>query len=301
MRELKSRHAYLIMAHHQMQLLKILCHLLDHPNHDIFIHVDAKTKEFDVKEFDNITQYSSIFFTERLNITWGGYQMVECELMLLKAACNKDNYSYYHLLSGSDLPLRTAKDIYDFFERNSGKEFIHFCNDGNYQRVCIKERAKYFHFFQEYIGRKKNIFWLCEKISVLIQKCLGIDRNKANKEAIHHGAQWFSITGDFAQYIIKNESWIEYVFKNTIVPDESFLQTLVMKSHFRTNLYMLDPQGDYHSNMRFIDWNRGTPYTFCTKDFDELISSDYMFARKFDLNVDSNICEKMEQYLSDKT
>ena len=48
---------------------------------------------------------------------------------LLKAAI-KGNYDYYHLISGMDLPIKTQKEIHEFFENNKGKEFIQE-NDAN--------------------------------------------------------------------------------------------------------------------------------------------------------------------------
>ena len=35
------------------------------------------------------------------------------------------------------------------------------------------------------------------------------------------------------------------------------------------------------SAMRKIDWERGKPYTWRNKDYDELVQSDMLFARKF--------------------
>ena len=34
-------------------------------------------------------------------------------------------------------------------------------------------------------------------------------------------------------------------------------------------------------SMRYIDWERGNPYVWQEKDTDELLSSPYLFARKF--------------------
>ena len=33
--------------------------------------------------------------------------------------------------------------------------------------------------------------------------------------------------------------------------------------------------------MRLVDWNRGNPYTWQSQDYNELIASDRLFARKF--------------------
>ena len=119
-----NKHAYLIIAHNQPQLLKMLCQLLDHPCHDIFIHVHAEAKGFDFEEIKNAVKSSCITFIPRVVVRWGGYSLVNCEMNLLKAATAKDTYSYYHLLSGADMPLRSAQQLYEFFEDNSGKEFV---------------------------------------------------------------------------------------------------------------------------------------------------------------------------------
>ena len=44
---------------------------------------------------------------------------------------------------------------------------------------------------------------------------------------------------------------------------------------------------------RFIDWNRGQPYTFKLEDFDLIMNSGCFFARKFSSKVDKNIIDKI--------
>ena len=53
-------------------------------------------------------------------------------------------------------------------------------------------------------------------------------------------------------------------------------------------------------NMRLVDWKRGSkgsPYTFREEDYDELINSGALFARKFSEDVDKNIIEKIVDYI----
>ena len=52
------------------------------------------------------------------------------------------------------------------------------------------------------------------------------------------------------------------------------------------------------SNMRLIDWNRGNPYVFKSSDFEELIKSDMLFARKFDCSVDKQIIDKIYSFIN---
>ena len=53
--------------------------------------------------------------------------------------------------------------------------------------------------------------------------------------------------------------------------------------------------------MRYIDWDRGKPYTFTEEDFDEVINSECMFARKFDYCSHSKLCTDIFDYLMQKS
>ena len=117
------KHAYLIMCHNNIRQLNTLLSLLDYKNNDFFLHVDKKWTSFDLNDLNEL-KYSNLYIIERMDIQWGGYSQIECELKLLKQAVNTERYNYYHLISGQDLPLKTNKEIDDFFKKNEGKEFI---------------------------------------------------------------------------------------------------------------------------------------------------------------------------------
>lgn len=48
---------------------------------------------------------------------------------------------------------------------------------------------------------------------------------------------------------------------------------------------------DHLACVRLIDWKRGNPYVFRKDDFEMIRSSPAMFARKFSLDVDSDIVD----------
>ena len=68
---------------------------------------------------------------------------------------------------------------------------------------------------------------------------------------------------------------------------------MILNSDFKKNIYHKKFDGSYQAIMRKIDWERGNPYVWHEKDYDELINSEYLFARKFDENVDKNIIDKI--------
>ena len=50
--------------------------------------------------------------------------------------------------------------------------------------------------------------------------------------------------------------------------------------------------------MRLIDWERGAPYVWTIEDYEELSSSEMMFARKFDMDADERIIYKLAAKLA---
>lgn len=277
-----NRHAYLIMAHHQFAFLKELLLALDDERNDIYLHIDQKAQDFDFAGFSHIVQKSSLYFTKRLNVHWGGYSQTACELLLLKAAVPR-RYAYYHLLSGSDFPLKTQNDIHQFFEEHAGKEFL--CFDTPKPLPQIRERISLYHFFRE------SSCPLAEPADMLltkIQRFLHVNRLKGQSLSLQKGANWFSITHDFAEYVLSREVWIQKHFRHSVCADELLLQTLAVNSAFMERVF--DPFGSSLSlgNLRYIDWERGnenSPYTFQESDAEFLRSLPHLFARKFDRNI----------------
>lgn len=68
---MNSKHAYLIVAHSEPEILRVLVSLLDDVRNDIYIHIDKKS---DIGIFKNVqTQYSKLIFLEnRIDAKWGG-------------------------------------------------------------------------------------------------------------------------------------------------------------------------------------------------------------------------------------
>lgn len=287
------KHAYLIMCHCNFEQLVLLLKLLDSFNNDIYIHIDKKAKNVPFETIKNAVHKSQLNFVKRINVNWGGHSQIKAEMILLKAA-TKTYHCYYHLISGLDLPIKSQEEILNFFETNSEREFISV--DSDYDELLKTNdinRVKYYHFCQNIVGRNKGFVYtvLGKTNSALlkIQKMLKINRLKNVKMSFYKGANWFSITHGLAVYVLKKEKEIQKHFRFTHCADELFLQTIAMNSPFASKIT--------NDNLRYIDWNRGGPYTFEENDFDELIKSDKLFARKFDEKKDFEIIKKIYSYL----
>lgn len=299
-----SRHAYLIMAHNDFDLLKTLLSTLDDERNDIYLHIDKKAKGVPLQEIKASVKLSSLTILPSMSIRWGSYQQIQCEVNLMKAAFANGPYAYYHLLSGSDLPLKKQDDIHAYYDIHQGKEFIQFVDKKLIKECNCYERMKYYTFFQGYSKHKYKFiqisYEIFNAISIHLQMLFHIDRMKYVDEKLAFGANWFSITNDLVEYVLSKEEWIKEHFQHTRCADEMFLQMLVYNSNFYKNVFQIQPSSTFDGDciMRRIDWKRGNPYVFRISDQEELMKTNCLFARKFSSKVDASIIQYVKKYMN---
>lgn len=281
-----TTHAYLIMAHNEPKALEILLSILDDTRNKIYIHIDKRSTCLDKKTIVLWCKKASITFIKREKAYWSGYSLVNITINLLGAAV-KDNNVYYHLLSGVDLPLKSQDDLHAFFNNTPTQEYV---STGKTTTWKIASRNKYYYFekWTEIIGR--NTYRILRLILARLQKVLFIDRTRGLNLEYHMGGQWFSITHNFATYVVKKEPFIKKNFNYGFCVDEVFLPTLVMNSPFKVKVSPM-------MNLRCADWNRGKPYTWQKQDFTELTTNDLFFARKFSYDKHPEIMDKIKNHL----
>ena len=277
-----KKHAYLIIIHNNYYTLEKLVKMLDDIRNDIYIHVDKKVKDFPFKYFTSIIERSSLKYVKRVDVRWGKYSVIQATMNLFKESVNGE-YVYYHLLSGQDLPIKSQDYIHKFFEENEGKEFVTCTTEQALREARIIERFNFYHFFG---GRR-----LHDKI-VEIQRDR-ISRYKGGYE-YNYGSNWVSITDELVKLILTKEKWIKKTFRFTECCDEVFVQSIVMNSEYKNQLYRVPKSERTISfNMRYINWSSGSPNPdiFVEDDWDHLSESECLFARKFDENRDKKIID----------
>lgn len=130
------KHAYLILAHHEPEVLQLLLTALDDARNDIFLHIDRRSKRLFAR-FEKWQPQSAGFFLleEREAPAWGHISIVRAELRLFSAALAQgEEYAYYHLLSGMDLPLKSQDEIHDFLTHIKARSL---CIAISLSQLCI--------------------------------------------------------------------------------------------------------------------------------------------------------------------
>lgn len=294
-----TKHAYLILAHANPAQVSTLLSLIDDERNDIFVHIDAKAP-FGPEALEGICKKSKVVFIEpRIKVSWGGASIIRAEIALLKAATATRTYAYLHLLSGQDLPLKTQDEIHAFFDANPDREFFTLWEMAGH----TTNRFQRFTLFPE--GAGKPALNILNNIVKGLQIALGIKINK--NIDFHFASQWFSISGEFASYVVGKEDFLLKTFRHTNTCDEVFMATILFDSPFRERLwdvtvYDHKDLGASKGNLRLIDWTRGEsvrhPWIWRADDFDRLANAPEFFARKFDERVDAEIINKIKEHLS---
>ena len=271
------KHAYLILAHNEPELLSLLVERLDDVRNDIYIHFDRKLSILpDIK-----TQHAGLYILkDRVDVRWADVSMLEAEYKLFHAVVDSGSqYSHHHLISGVDLPLKNQDYIHSFFAQHQGKEFV-----GLHQRPMNSHADRALHYWHPFTRSFRGsgcVFAIKRILRYLVvqtQILLGIRRN--TMIPFHKGGQWVSITRELIDYLLEQEDRAFTIFSRTFGADEYFVPTLIWDTPFMERLF--DATDESRGAMRYIGWRAdGQLIDFTSQDLPALQQTEYLFARKF--------------------
>ncbi|MBR5282461.1 MAG: glycosyl transferase [Alistipes sp.] len=289
-----QKHAYLIIAHNEFEILELLISALDDVRNDIYVHFDAKVERLPSLKSDKSTL---VILENRKRVYWGDYSQIETEMELFESAFNNQKqlgveYLYYHLISGVDIPLKNQDYIHRFFNANQGKEFIGFFQGD--LSVELRKKAQIFHLFPQKFT-KQRIYTFSSIVRALfakLQLVVGVIRN--GDIDLTRGTNWSSVTNDFVAFLLSQRQQIYKRFHHTFCADEIYKHTLCWNSDFRDKVY--DLKTESLGCMREINWvitetDSFLP-SFTMNDYRRLKESKCLFARKFD-GKNINIAERI--------
>lgn len=270
-----KKHAYLIIAHNEPDVLNLLLTALDDSRNDVFIHFDQKWLSVPKVKMDHARVY---IIEDRIDVRWGDMSQIKVELLLFETAYKNEQYLYYHLISGVDIPIKSQDYIHEFFELNEGKEFIGF-SQGDISHE-IKRKVNRFHLWSSHFKRVGIIgktMRIIRSIHLKIQEVLSIERNIGIE--FKKGANWVSVTSEFVEMLLSKKQSVLSIYHHTFCSDEIFKQTLCWDSVFKEKVY--DIYNSRNSSKRMIQWVNNEIVDWREEDIEFLISSSGIFARKF--------------------
>lgn len=274
-----DKHAYLIIAHNNFEVLEILIKMLDYKHNDLYVHIDKKVKNFDTDFFRALCTQSNIYFlSKRIDVKWGGQSQILTEMLLYKYAYKNRTYSWYHLLSGVDLPLAKAENIYRFFH-DKNRSYIYIKSNTS---EWDKQRISRYRFDIKNDIISNTIYNMQEKMN--------IDRVKNIK--VKKSYNWASLTSKSVEILLEKERVIKRMTFASLCADEIYKQTILCKYAADTIYY--DKYGNT-TDLRYVDWSEGEdhPKILDESDYEKIMTSGKLFARKFDEEKSRIIIEKL--------
>lgn len=242
--------AYLILAHNNPGHLRRLIRALREDWTSFYIHIDRKAPQ---GMFDDLrAEPQTHFIAERVSACWGGYSLVQATLNLMTAAMAGDPPpDRLVLLSGADYPIRSNRQIREFFD-GSTTEHIGLMKmpspDGRKPLARLETL-----YFEAARGAYMPTRVLFTQTNRLLE-----GRYKRNYRPVlgglqpYAGSQWWAMTQRAVRYIlddfIPSHPRLVRFYKRSLIPDEMFFHTILGNSPFRENIAR---------NVTYADWSKG--------------------------------------------
>jgi len=273
-------HAVLVLAHSQPKVLAQALPIYTRLGWDVYIHLDSKVNlehyQAQLGPLDHNVQFAS----ERHEIFWAGYSMIEATLTLISDTKKSGiPYTRVSLLSDDTMPLWHDEQLAQWAA--SARDWIELRlqppGDLGWQRYYG------FYYWDHPTTARRRIHHQVEIDDQMIDaiRDLGALKQIGKKQIdVYKGSQWWSMTNETLERVlalVTGDPHLQASFRFSEVPDELYFQTLVVMSGFDRVL---------NRGPCFADWN-GPPYPRTFERVSELPAEaqHHPFARKFVVNA----------------
>jgi len=258
------------------------------------VHID---KRVDIEDFECIRQLGdNVKLVPRVRTEWGSFGLVAATLNGLRAIyASEDKFPVISLLSGQDYPLKPNTYIDAYFRSSSHKIFMEHYPLPNYAKwengggmYRVNKYFLGFGFLSKYMARTLNF----------LSGYLGLLRRKMPCGMLPYaGSQWWTIDWHTLEYILdyvqRHKIYTQF-HRWTFAPDELFFQGILLNAKDQGLKKKLS-----NDNKRYMKWmsaNSGHPDVLRRGDLEDLLRSDALFARKFDVTKDTEVLDLIDEH-----
>ena len=293
--------AHLIIAHEDPEHINRLSSRLSLIS-DVYIHIDKKKN---LESFRALNTKENVYFIpERESIRWGGWNSVVAEINLLKTAMQKEKYDRVVLLQGADYPIKSNKEIVNFFENHADTEFVRGCN-------CTTSRDFYFRM-------RCRSFWLHNNFgeTSLIRKVwnrltqglhIELRSGYATGDGVRHevfwGAAQWALTGACAKFVVdfyENHPKYNHWYYHSFPADELYFTTVIMNSDFAKKTTFSGPEKEIRGlenwrNLHYFEYLPGKIRTFTIDDYAEIMKRKDLYVRKVNTRDSKGLLDMLDR------
>jgi hypothetical protein len=282
------KQAILITAYKELNFVSNILQYFDE-DFDFFIHVDKKCKE----DTTFLRNDSRVHLYRKYRIEWGGSNHIFAIVLLMQEACKDGKYDYYHLITGSDLPVKPLSYFKNYFELHRQDNYLSYFKlpDNCWGDDGGSGRINYFFLVSNILDIRKTrnlVIRIDRKLRKIHARYLPKRKFKFFSQ-LYGGNTYWSLSADAVNYAVdymKNNPQYLRRFRYTLIGEEIFLQTILL------NNPDLCINADY---LRYMRWDEyGTkPEVLDISDYESLQQLHVFFARKFDKSISKFLIEKI--------
>ena len=277
------RQAILITAYRDIPMLEKLVDYFDE-DFELFIHIDKRCRE----NLANIDSKKHLHLYRSYAVEWGDYRHLKVIVSLMCEAYRHTDLQYFHLITGSDYPAMPLPQLKAFCEEHRSDNYLeHFPlphkdwgSEGGLNRIAYcwprpnSTRTSGARFTRRFVS---------------LQRRLGIKRGfKYFNGNLYGGGTYWSLSrravGLAVDYFNNHPEYLRR-FCHTSIAEEICLPTLLVNSGVPL----------VNNYMRYIDWgpDGANPQVLTEKDYDNIVSSDALFARKMESGVSDKLITRL--------
>jgi hypothetical protein len=247
----------------------------------VFVHVDRKTDRVERERFETACATLDCVASVRsdLVVNWGSFNHLKAALLLARQALTH-GVDYLHFITGQDYPVKTIDTIVatGATQLNHLQAFS-LPSDRTWRADAGGlARVDRFHPFDRFDYRTSRGH-AAIKLAQRAQKLLPIRRQLPDLP-LYGGSSYWSLTRICVAYLLDyldEDPRLMRRFEYTLTPEEILPHTVLMNSSFASTIV--------NDDLRYILWERrhgSRPAILDESDFDDIVASSALFARKFD-------------------
>jgi len=305
---------YLILSHKNPKQIYRLIRTIKTASPDccIVLSHDPRNCDVDVSQLEKIPGVYVLFATADR----GDFSLVQNYFAAVDwLLSNSIDFDWLIKLSAQDYPTQPISEIEDSLSKTQYDGFMEYFQVFSPEsHWSIKEGSgRYLYRYKKIPLHLPN--WLSSMLKVTrvvnhLQRFFRVDfeyglrlgvRPKPifNRNFQCYGGLFFTILSKecikYLNNFYKNNPQIVDYYEETLIPEESLIQTILINSKkFKF----------YNQCKHYIDFSNsihGHPKILTENDFDAMTQDNYYFARKFDLNSNSRIFDILDQYFATKS
>lgn len=272
--------AVLILAHKNVEQVFKLSKLLS-SKFNVYVHFDTKTNLTD--EDKTLFVKNNIKVYSKYNVKWGSFNIVKATVLLMQAALEEKNNTYFHLISGQDWPLKNLNEIYNFYENNS-KIYLNY-----WRAIDVKKSGEpeiwwvKYYFNYDVVNRRSLFGKIYHRLLLLIETVIRIDKLKkfnVMPSKIYAGQEWCDIPRNAMEYAVnrfEHDFKLKKIFSTSFCSDEIWLQTILCNSKYASNI-----SKNIHRYILEEKRHGALPAILDETDYSNIVKGDYQWGRKFE-------------------